>query len=191
MKLSAALEFEKLREDAVSWNKVILHRDGKFYHAYNWSAWLIKQFVCTEDMQKERGDSSLLQVNRYPSKHGEYVMLGFPLESISKYIPAYEDARKMEDSDDMEITVSVDFGDTTYDMLTQDFEEWSAACPLKEKKGKSNAAITHSDGKAAVLARSGIFAILAKVLSYPVESKTPAENIEFISQMRQEVAALL
>ena len=41
------------------------------------------------------------------------------------------------------------------------------------------------------LARSGIFAILVKVLSYPVETKTPAENIEFISQLRQEVAALL
>lgn len=191
MKLSAALEYEKLREEETSWNKVILHRDGKFYHAYDWSAWIIKMYVCTEAFQQERGDNSLLQVNRYPSKSGEYAMLGFPVDSIAKYIPTYDDARKMEDSDDMEITVSVDFGDTTYDMLTQDFEEWSAACPLKEKKGKSNAAITHSDGKAAVLARSGIFAILAKVLSYPVESKTPAENIEFISQMRQEVAALL
>ena len=110
MKLSAALEYEKLREDANSWNKVILHRDGKFYHAYDWSAWLIKQYVCTEEFQQQRGDEKLLQVNRYPSKNGEYAMLGFPLDSISKYIPAYEDARKMEDSDDMEITVSIDFG---------------------------------------------------------------------------------
>lgn len=191
MKLPAALEFEKIREDAVSWDKVILHRDGKFYHAYNWSAWLIKQFVCTEEFQKERGDNSLLQVNRYPSKHGEYVMLGFPIDSISKYIPTYEDARKMEDSDDMEITVSIDFGDANYEMLSQNFEEWFPTCPLKEKKTKSNAAMTHSDGKAPALARSGIFAILVKVLSYPVEAKTPAENIEFISQMRQDVAALL
>ena len=191
MKLSAALEYEKLREDAASWNKVILHRDGKFYHAYDWSAWLIKQYVCTEEFQQQRGDEKLLQVNRYPSKHGEYAMLGFPLDSISKYIPAYENARKMEDSDDMEITVSIDFGDADYETLQQMYEEWFANCQLKEKKGKSNAAITHSDGKAPALARSGIFAILVKVLSYPVEAKTPAENIEFISQLRQEVAALL
>jgi hypothetical protein len=191
MKLSAALEYEKLREDASSWNKVILHRDGKFYHAYDWSAWLIKQYVCTEEFQQQRGDEKLLQVNRYPSKNGEYAMLGFPLDSISKYIPAYEDAHKMEDSDDMEITVSIDFGEADYDALSRMYEEWFANCQLKEKKGKSNAAMTHSDGKAPALARSGIFAILVKVLSYPVEAKTPAENIEFISQLRQEVAALL
>lgn len=191
MRLSAALEYEKLREDAASWNKVILHRDGKFYHAYDWSAWLIKQYVCTEEFQQQRGDEKLLQVNRYPSKHGEYAMLGFPLDSISKYIPAYENARKMEDSDDMEITVSIDFGETDYETLSRTYEEWFDTCQLKEKKGKSNTAITHSDGKAAALARSGIFAILVKVLSYPVEAKTPAENIEFISQLRQEVAALL
>jgi hypothetical protein len=191
MKLSAALEYEKLREDAASWNKVILHRDGKFYHAYDWSAWLIKQYVCNEEFQQQRGDEKLLQVSRYPSKHGEYAMLGFPLDSISKYIPAYENARKMEDSDDMEITVSIDFGDADHDTLSRMYEEWFATCQLKEKKGKGNAAITHSDGKAPALARSGIFSILVKVLSYPVEAKTPAENIEFISQLRQEVAALL
>jgi hypothetical protein len=191
MKLSAALEYEKLREDAASWNKVILHRDGKFYHAYDWSAWLIKQYVCNEEFQQQRGDEKLLQVSRYPSKHGEYAMLGFPLDSISKYIPAYENARKMEDSDDMEITVSIDFGDADHDTLSRMYEEWFATCQLKEKKGKGNAAITHSDGKAPVLARSGIFSILVKVLSYPVEAKTPAENIEFISQLRQDVAALL
>lgn len=191
MRLSAALEYEKLREDAVSWNKVILHRDGKFYHAYDWSAWLIKQYVCTEEFQQQRGDDKLLQISRYPSKHGEYAMLGFPLDSISKYIPAYEDARKMEDSDDMEITVCIDFGEADYETLQQIYEEWFANCPIKEKKGKSNAAMMHSDGKAPELAHSGIFAILVKVLSYPVEAKTPAENIEFISQLRQEVAALL
>lgn len=191
MKLSAALEYEKLREDAASWNKVILHRDGKFYHAYDWSAWLIKQYVCTEEFQQQRGDEKLLQVSRYPSKHGEYAMLGFPLDSISKYIPAYENAQKMEDSDDMEITVGIDFGEADYETLSRMYEEWFATCQLKEKKGRGNAAITHSDGKAPALARSGIFSILVKVLSYPVEAKTPAENIEFISQLRQEVAALL
>lgn len=191
MKLSAALEYEKLREDAASWNKVILHRDGKFYHAYDWSAWLIKQYVCNEEFQQQRGDEKLLQVSRYPSKHGEYAMLGFPLDSISKYIPAYENARKMEESDDMEITVGIDFGEADHETLSRMYEEWFATCQLKEKKGKGNAAITHSDGKAPALARSGIFSILVKVLSYPVEAKTPAENIEFISQLRQEVAALL
>ena len=39
MKITPALEYEKIRQDAESWNKVILHREGKFYRAYEWSAW--------------------------------------------------------------------------------------------------------------------------------------------------------
>lgn len=42
MKITPALEYEKLRQDADSQNKIILHKDGKFYHVYEWSAWLLK-----------------------------------------------------------------------------------------------------------------------------------------------------
>ena len=148
-------------------------------------------YVCTEAFQHERGDNSLLQVSRYPSKSGEYAMLGFPIDSIAKYIPTYDDARKMEDSDDIELTISIDFGDADHEALMQSYGEWLASLPVKEKKAKSNGATTHSDGKTPAMVRSGVFGILAKVLSYPVESKTPADNIEFISQLRQEIAALL
>ena len=191
MKLSAALEYEKLRENPESWNKVIVHRDGKFFHIYNWSAWLIKHFVCTEEFQRERGDDKPIQANRYPSKHGEYVMLGFPLESISKYIPNYEEARKIEDTDDLEITVDADFGEATYENIQQAIVEWQATCPIKEKKGKSNAAITHSDGYAAAMAHSGLFGVAQKMMQYPLEIRTPMENYEFISQMKREIAAIL
>ena len=60
MRLTPALEFEKLRKDPESWNKIFLHKDGKFFRAYEWSAWLIKTVVCTEEMQKERGDQKML-----------------------------------------------------------------------------------------------------------------------------------
>ena len=50
MKLVPALEYEKLRDDA-NLNKIILHKDGKFYHIYEWSAWLVKTVVCTEEYQ--------------------------------------------------------------------------------------------------------------------------------------------
>ena len=60
MRLNDALENEKNRQERESWNKIYLHKDGKFFHAYEWSAWLIKAFVCTEGFQKERGDSKML-----------------------------------------------------------------------------------------------------------------------------------
>lgn len=39
MKLVPALEYEKLRTDKESWCKMMLHKDGKFYHVYEWSAY--------------------------------------------------------------------------------------------------------------------------------------------------------
>ena len=67
MKLVPALEYEKLRDDA-NLNKIILHKDGKFYHIYEWSAWLVKTVVCTEEYQSQRGDAKILAANRYNSK---------------------------------------------------------------------------------------------------------------------------
>ena len=191
MRLTPALAYEKLRQDAQSQNKIILHKDGKFYHVYEWSAWLLKTLVCTEDFQRERGDAKMLQVNRFVTKSGEYVLAGFPLESVSKYIPEYDEIQEMEDGDlCISITISDDMQQLTTDQLQAMFEEWKAEQPVKEGR-KSNAQIHKGDKQAAALARSGVFGIIAEVLSYPVEQKSPAENIEFISQMKQRIVALL
>ena len=191
MKITPALAYEKLRQDAQSQNKIILHKDGKFYHVYEWSAWLLKTIVCTEDFQRERGDAKMLQVNRFVTKSGEYVLAGFPLESVSKYIPEYDEIQDMEDGDlCISITLSDDMQQLTTDQLQAMFEEWKADQPVKEGR-KSNAQIHKGDKQAAALARSGVFGIIAEVLSYPVEQKSPAENIEFISQLKQRIVALL
>ena len=51
MQIIAAIEYDRLRKEPENWNKVILHREGKFYRAYEWSAWLIKTVVCTTHEQ--------------------------------------------------------------------------------------------------------------------------------------------
>jgi hypothetical protein len=56
MQIIAAIEYDRLRKEPDTWNKVILHREGKFYRAYEWSAWLIKTVVCTEEFQAQRED---------------------------------------------------------------------------------------------------------------------------------------
>lgn len=191
MKITPALAYEKLRHDADSQNKIILHKDGKFYHVYEWSAWLLKTLVCTEEMQKERGDAKPLQVNRFVTKSGEYVLAGFPLESVNKYIPEYDSMQEMEGGDlCIGITFSDDMQTMTSEQLQSMFEEWKKAQPEKESR-KPIREIHSGNEQAPTLARSGVFGILQDVLSYPVEQKTPAENIEFISQMKRRIVALL
>lgn len=129
MKITPALEYEKIRQDLESWNKVILHREGKFYRAYEWSAWIIKTVVCTEAFQKERGDAKMLTCNRYKNKNGEYVLLGFPVESFSKYVPVYKDVKKMEEGDDLMIEIEMPFtGEYTHQIFERTFIEDSYSC---------------------------------------------------------------
>ena len=191
MKITPALAYEKLRHDAESQNKIILHKDGKFYHVYEWSAWLLKTLVCTEEMQQERGDAKPLQVNRFVTKSGEYVLAGFPLESVTKYIPEYDNLQEMEGGDlCISVTLSDDMQSMTTGQLHEMFEEWKQSQPVKEGR-KPNREIHNGDSQAPTLAKSGVFGIMSEILSYPVEQKTPAENIDFISQMKRRIVALL
>lgn len=188
MKLAAALEYEKLRQDNESWNKIVCHKDGKFYHMYEWSAWLVKTIACTEEFQQQRGDPNILQAKKYKGKAEEYVQIGFPLESLSKYVPEYLMTENLEDGD---LVLTIDFNpDVSYEELQQSFEEWKQTCPYQEQRKRSLKDVTNGKSDAPRLARSGMFQILQKILSYPVERTTPAENIDFISQLRQDVAAM-
>lgn len=191
MRLTPALAYEKLRQDTDSLNKIILNKDGKWYHVYEWSAWLLKTVVCTEEMQKERGDAKPLVVSHCNTKTGDYVIAGFPLESAAKYIPEYEESTEMEDGDlCISITLPEELSALSPEEMAAAYEEWKQAQPLKENR-KSVRQVVSGDTKPAALARSGVFGIISEVLSYPVEQKTPAENIEFISQMKQRIVSLL
>ena len=187
MLIVPALEYEKVRQDADSWNKIILHREGKFYRVYEWSLWLVKTYVCTEDFQKQRGDDKVLSAKRYVGKKtGEYAMSGFPVESLSKYIPEYQSVRPMEGGDDLEVTINLPFkGNDTYDTLFLAFTEWKQKLEIYEPDEKKG-----GKGKD-MKPRGGAFLIVTKLLSYPVENKSSAENVEFISELKELAAELL
>lgn len=191
MKPSEAIEKENQRADSSTWNKIYLHRDGSFYHAYEWSAWLIKTIVCTEEFQKERNDNVILSAIRYDNKKslGQYVIVGFPLTSLSKYIPKYQDATPTESGD---ITIDIEIPNIeskSYDSLYSDFVSWKQSCELKEQKQKEPK--PKSSISIATKQSVGLFTIATQVLSYPLESSSAQDNINFIATLRQQVANLL
>ena len=191
MRLTPALEFEKLRKEPESWNKIFLHKDGKFFRAYEWSAWLIKTVVCTEDMQKERGDQKMLTANRYVTKKGEYASVGFPLESMAKFMVCFDnfDPNTVEDYAEFTLT-AFDTETTTYEEIEAQFEAWKQSLPEKstatvQKPGRTVSNVDTENG------RVGMFQILSQVIAYPIESKTPAENAEFIAMLKKQLSSLL
>ncbi len=193
MKLSAALEYEKDRFETVDFNKIYMNKDGKFWHAYDWSAWLMKNVVCTEQIQQERGDAKMLSAVRYQAKGGaEYVIVGFPIESLGKYVPEYVKMTPVDDGDG-DVIIEVQMPDNICQMSKEElqaaYEEWREQCPLKEPKQKSGKPVPTAVQMAQ--GRNGMFNILSQVLGYPLEQKTPTDNIEFISLLKQQVVALL
>lgn len=185
MQITPALAYEAQRSDVSSWNKVILHKDGTFYHAYEWSAWLIKTRLCTEAFQKQRGDAKILSAPRYKTKNNEYILIGFPIESLSKFIPEYTDVREMEGGDALEVTIDLKLNGTeTFEEIDAEFNKWKKAQPEAKKQSKSK------DGETAQK-RTGMFQIIAEIVGYPLEKRTQEENTEFISYLKEKAAELL
>ena len=50
-------------------------REGKFYHAYEWSAWLAYNYIFKFKAQRTK------------SKDNDYVYVGFPPDSLEKFTP--------------------------------------------------------------------------------------------------------
>lgn len=185
MRLTAALEYEKLRQDGDSWNKILLNKDGKFYHVYDWSAWL----VC-EAIQRAEGQESP-KVSRYTGKDKHYVLLGFPLTSLSKYIPKYKDVKTLE-GDDLLVEIELPNADgLDYETLQAAYDAWHEQVPVSDRKARGQKEVTSGAGQATALGKSGIFHIMSQVMSYPLANSTPVQNIEFIGSLQRQIAALL
>ena len=191
MKLSAALEYENIRRNQADWNKIYLNHDGKFFHAYEWSAWLIKTVACTEEFQQQRGDAKMLSSMLYTTKNSEYVITGFPLDSIGKYIPQYVSMNPVEDGGGdliIEIELPQEWEGMTQEQMEEAFRDWRGQQPVKEPKGKGT---PQNHAARTAESRSGLFSIMSQVLAWPTESKTPMENAAFIADLKAQLIALL
>lgn len=166
MKLTTALQFEKQRQDADSTHQVILNKDGKWYHIYDYSAWLLKTVVCTEEMQQARGDAKMLTVTHCQSKTGDYVIAGFPLESTAKYIPNYISCREMEGGDMcIDIQLPDELANLTPDEMMAKYEEWKQSVPVKENRKN----MRHPEQAAASI--GSILAVLGHYSSYNIRAQ--------------------
>lgn len=199
MKLAQALELEIQRQKREKWDKIYLHKDGKFFRAYEWSAWLIKTIACTEEFQKERGDPKMLTANRYKTKNNDYVCVGFPLESLSKYMPKFKDVDYATIEDYMEFDLKLENNpDLTYEDIKAHFDNWKDTLQEKEvtKSSSKTSTVTGSGSSsneniATATGKDGIFSIVSQILSYPIESSSLIDNLNFLMKLRSQLSALL
>lgn len=179
-KVSEILDIEKNRDNDL--NVIHLFRCGMFYRAYNWSAWLMNSFLC------DKNPLSVL-CRKYKSTDEEFVFIGFPIKSFDKFIPNHVEVIYIGDN---QIDVKVELTFETNDSLRQQhmcdmFNDWKSNFKLPVAKSKCDKHLNKKTSEASI----NVASIMTQILSYPLEAKTPIENIEFISKLKTQLTALI
>ena len=109
------------RKEPEKWNVVHLLRDGNYWHANEWSAWLVA-VVITSQMKRLHPDMEIdppTPVKKFAKNiNGEYIFVGFQEKSFDKYLPKelVLDWRDVEDGRiDVPIQMPDDHGELTYE----------------------------------------------------------------------------
>ena len=126
--LKEILEKENQRDSLEQCAVIHLFKEGTFYRAYEWSAWLSVRYF-TE-----------LKVTHRLLKGGEdIVFVGFPLTSLERYTPANSIVKPYDDACVNVLLPSPVFPpDTAVESLQTSFSNWKQAQPLTEASKKSN-----------------------------------------------------
>ena len=180
--LKDILEIEWKRIPQGPHNIIYLFPEGTFYRAYEWSAWLccryMNQFKATRREQKTEWKDDTTAV-----------FIGFPITSLAKYLP--EDAQ-VTANDDKSVAITLqpavlpETGDA--ESLAEDFRHWKNSVPMAQPKRTS----LRDELKGGVeMQPHHLSEVMLRVLSFPIEQKTPMECMAFIAEVKQQLASLL
>ena len=213
-KLADILQQERERDTADKWGLIHLYKTGSFYSAYEWSAWLIAVITFNDEVRMATKDRKPIAVTHVPMKDSEetFCRVGFPLNSVEKYIPTRLDFNS-EDDKHIVITVALpqpqDGSEVTYERLAEAVAKWKAEQPLKQPKDKKDSdpqedtdrqpaqgkpkrtlmsLIQEAQQQQQAPAQGGL---IMQIMSYQLAQHTPAENYEFIQRLQQQIASIL
>ena len=191
-KLADILAIERDRQEEKTWGKIHLFKTGSFYTAYEWSAWLTAVVSFNDEVRKQTKSRMPLTVTRNEiasSENETFCKVGFPMKSVEKFIPARTGFEAIDDNH-LVITIPLpqpnDGTEITYERLAKAVEKWKEEQPIKKTKGKQP-----SRQEPISVTATGNVGIIAQILSYPLSERTPLENFQFITSLKQQIAQIL
>ena len=134
----------------------------------------------------------MMSALRYKTKnYGEYVIVGFPIDSLGKFLPDYLKMNPVDGANGdviVELALPEEMEKMDKETLDRAYKQWRETCPSKEQRPK----LDHvSSATQMAQGKNGLFSIASQAISYPLEKKTPTDNAEFISFLKQQIIALL
>lgn len=164
-------------------NEIILFKEGSWWRAYEESA-----FICRNFSKQLKEDEKLKPTHRrYKDIEDSCIFVGFPIKSISKYLPGTENYTHYNDDMSILIVDISEFLDPNINVRNE-YERWKNSIPLKtkEKSQKENNSNNQSKNNDNNDRYMKIVMFAQEIISYPIESKTMIENIMFISNLKQK-----
>lgn len=186
------IEYETRVDDPTCIRKLYLFREGNFTRAYDISAWMIVHFVCG------KGGVNQPKPTRRTLKDGtDFVFVGFPNVSITKYIPS--DLKISEVSEKMSvIDASALLPDNLDDLnkILEEYEKWKETIPVKEEKSKErkneNTASSDVEDVRGVRRKNvSLTMIFQQILGYDIAAHSPMEWGEFIKSLKSDLMTIV
>ena len=157
---------------------VNLFKEGTFYRAYEWSAWLMVHYFTD------------MKVTHRLLKSGEdVVFVGFPLTSLERYVPLGADVRA-EDGAGVEVLLSGTAFPPEADAasLQKGYADWKRSQPMTEASKKRMEEEKRATERNA---HPRLTDIMLRILAYPVEQHSPMECMAFLSETKQHISEIL
>lgn len=144
-------------------------REGKFYHAYEWSAWLAYNYIFKFKAQRTK------------SKDNDYVYVGFPPDSLEKFTPEGVVVTVSDDGVfvDMLLPPDVFEPSVTPDEHFRRFQDWKQSIVPQSGSRKNGLAKELKEDGAQPMRMSDI---LYQIMQFNVVRKSPIECMTFISE---------
>lgn len=174
--INEILEFESSRDGLEMQRTIHLFQEGSFYRAYDWSAWLMCRYL--HDFKVTH--------RRMKGIEQSVALIGFPVTSLSKWVTVDLERHDVSDKH-ITFTLSEDvFCDLGEGVNPDDvFNDWKASHPIVEK-----AARRQSDADSPQQHVMSLSMIAQRILSFPVEAKSPIDCYQFLSEIKQQIAKL-
>lgn len=176
--LKEILEKERERGTLEQCAAIHLFREGTFYRAYEWSAWLCVRYF-----------TELKITHRLLKGGNDIVFVGFPLTSLDRYTPQGATVLPSGDkSVEMVLPAEAFALGTDVESLWKDFEEWKPCQPLTEASKKK---VEEGRVEAERNAHPRLTDVMLRILAYPIEQHSPMECMQFLAETKQQISQLL
>ena len=188
MKVKDIYEFERNRNYSSDKYTIRFFREGTWWRAYEWSAYLAHNFPNGIEENKKL----LVTKKHYKELNADLVVVGLQLKSFEKYFPGI---KKDGDSFSLENGyMDIDVKDFLNDDIEKigdyksAFESWKGNFKISVKQDEKYDKIDEANNS---IGKNDIYNILHEISDYQISNKTLVESITFLNYIQTRVKKIL